>query len=262
MEPIVKSKTWARNRLIRDGIYQAIYEQMKVDPSIYLFGEGSHMKVHFDAPYIEKDFPDRITTLPICVKPDVLILGDNKPISSLTAGGGAFGGNGRLNRIQRVMKRPYNGKMVAIKARYLLPVVSTPEHPIRAVRKSNVKYDCGIIRPPNNIDIRPEWIEAKKVNVGDYLLVPRLKPRLTQAAMNIADSKKYPNDSRTLDSFNLNPATAWFLGIYTAEGSTNLSPDNRIVTLTISSEEKELLDKRSEERRVGKECRSRWSPYH
>ena len=26
--------------------------------------------------------------------------------------------------------------------------------------------------------------------------------------------------------------------------------------------EKELLRKRSEERRVGKECRSRWSPYH
>ena len=24
----------------------------------------------------------------------------------------------------------------------------------------------------------------------------------------------------------------------------------------------QLLDKRSEERRVGKECRSRWSPYH
>ncbi len=65
VEPAVKSKTWARNRLIRDGIYQAIYEQMKADPSIYLFGEGSHMKVHFDAPYIEKDFPSRIVTLPI-----------------------------------------------------------------------------------------------------------------------------------------------------------------------------------------------------
>ena len=25
---------------------------------------------------------------------------------------------------------------------------------------------------------------------------------------------------------------------------------------------KDLVDKRSEERRVGKECRSRWSPYH
>jgi len=38
---------------------------MKEDPSVYLFGEGSHMKVHFDAPYIEKDFPGRILTLPI-----------------------------------------------------------------------------------------------------------------------------------------------------------------------------------------------------
>ena len=26
--------------------------------------------------------------------------------------------------------------------------------------------------------------------------------------------------------------------------------------------EQELVDARSEERRVGKECRSRWSPYH
>ena len=33
--------------------------------------------------------------------------------------------------------------------------------------------------------------------------------------------------------------------------------DVRTITLGIS-----LLDCRSEERRVGKECRSRWSPYH
>ena len=29
-----------------------------------------------------------------------------------------------------------------------------------------------------------------------------------------------------------------------------------------SIEEAEKITKRSEERRVGKECRSRWSPYH
>ena len=29
-----------------------------------------------------------------------------------------------------------------------------------------------------------------------------------------------------------------------------------------SAEDWELLAERSEERRVGKECRSRWSPYH
>lgn len=56
---------WFRNRLIRDAIYHAIYDRMKIDDSIYIMGEGSHMKVHFDAPNIERNFPDRIITLPI-----------------------------------------------------------------------------------------------------------------------------------------------------------------------------------------------------
>ena len=35
-----------------------------------------------------------------------------------------------------------------------------------------------------------------------------------------------------------------------------------IPTITLYKEDGLLGDKRSEERRVGKECRSRWSPYH
>ena len=60
-----KPDPWFRNRLIRDAIYQAIYDRMKVDDSIYIMGEGSHMKIHFDSPQIEKEFPDRFITLPI-----------------------------------------------------------------------------------------------------------------------------------------------------------------------------------------------------
>ena len=33
-------------------------------------------------------------------------------------------------------------------------------------------------------------------------------------------------------------------------------------TGTMTNEMKTFYEKRSEERRVGKECRSRWSPYH
>ena len=34
-------------------------------------------------------------------------------------------------------------------------------------------------------------------------------------------------------------------------------------TIRMTEEEKKIIEKaRSEERRVGKECRSRWSPYH
>jgi len=56
---------FARNHLIRDSICRAIYERMQADPTVYLMGEGAHMKVHFDAPDIERDFRDRVITLPI-----------------------------------------------------------------------------------------------------------------------------------------------------------------------------------------------------
>ena len=38
--------------------------------------------------------------------------------------------------------------------------------------------------------------------------------------------------------------------------------EDKIGEITTAEQNKEKLLKRSEERRVGKECRSRWSPYH
>ncbi|MDP2662119.1 MAG: transketolase C-terminal domain-containing protein [Dehalococcoidia bacterium] len=61
----VKKDPWHRNHLIRDAIGRALYESMGADPSIHLFGEGAHVKVHFDAPKIEQEFLDRVHTLPI-----------------------------------------------------------------------------------------------------------------------------------------------------------------------------------------------------
>lgn len=60
-----KKDPWFRNRLIRDGIYKAIHEAMAERPEIYVLGEGSHMKIHFDSPAIEKDFSSRVITMPI-----------------------------------------------------------------------------------------------------------------------------------------------------------------------------------------------------
>ena len=60
-----KPQPFARNHKIRDAISLAIYHKMERDPSIYLFGEGAGVKVHYDAPNIERDFPSRVITLPI-----------------------------------------------------------------------------------------------------------------------------------------------------------------------------------------------------
>lgn len=61
----MKKDPWFRNRLIRDGIYRALHEEMTARSEIVILGEGSHMKIHFDSPAIEKDFPDRVLTMPI-----------------------------------------------------------------------------------------------------------------------------------------------------------------------------------------------------
>ena len=60
-----KRDPWSRNHLLRDAIGQAIYDRMASDPSVHLFGEGCHVKVHYDAPHVERDFSDRVHTLPI-----------------------------------------------------------------------------------------------------------------------------------------------------------------------------------------------------
>lgn len=54
-----------RNHLIRDAIGAALYEAMKEDPAIHLFGEGAEIKMHFDAPQIEEEMGGRVHTLPI-----------------------------------------------------------------------------------------------------------------------------------------------------------------------------------------------------
>src|SRR5256884_372828 len=55
------------------------------------------------------------------------------------------------------------------------------------------------------------------------------------------------------------------LDAYKAEPSTVEMPDGKVQTFKNFGELEEVyndLKNRSEERRVGKECRSRWSPYH
>mgnify|MGYP001596412413 CR=1 FL=1 len=65
MVTATKPNVFSRNHLLRDASLQALYDAMSADPSVHLFGEGAQVKMHYDAPQIERHFSDRVHTMPI-----------------------------------------------------------------------------------------------------------------------------------------------------------------------------------------------------
>jgi ribonucleoside-diphosphate reductase alpha chain len=162
-----------------------------------------------------------ISTNP-CVLPDTLILGDNLQISSLTEGNRAIGFNGQDNSIVKTFVRPYYGEMMKIKAMGLLPIITTPEHPLLTVtsyciRPKLANGNHGLVRKFKNL----EWKSAKDVKPkteyteGDYVVIPRLKGTVDVDKVPMFVEKTYKYDR---NSFPLNEDTAWLLGMYVAEG--------------------------------------------
>mgnify|MGYP001566108611 CR=1 FL=1 len=60
-----KVSPFSRNHLLRDASWQAVYDAMKTNPALHVFGEGAEVKARFDAPAMLADFPDRVHTMPI-----------------------------------------------------------------------------------------------------------------------------------------------------------------------------------------------------
>ena len=82
-------------------------------------------------------------------------------------------------------------------------------------------------------------------------------PEYVVAAQSRTDSGK--NSNRRLRSQGLIPGVLY--GTKKDTISVAVSPKEIVSILKSASGANTLFD-RSEERRVGKECRSRWSPYH
>src|SRR5258706_14245656 len=61
-------------------------------------------------------------------------------------------------------------------------------------------------------------------------------------------------------SFELSEAAGYKALKVVLDGSIAATSENLLIYAT--SNRRHLMPERSEERRVGKECRSRWSPYH
>ena len=125
---------FARNRLIRDAIGAAIYYEMCRDDSIHLFGEGAEVKIHYDHPQIERDFSDRVHTLPISEDGNVnFALGSSlvgvKPVVDIITSDFLYRAFDSIANTAAKLDFVSSGRTIVIRSEFLLAGPTTGQHP-------------------------------------------------------------------------------------------------------------------------------------
>lgn len=187
--------------------------------------------------------PEGVFECPHCVLPDTLVLGDNKPISSYSAGDFVIGQSG-LTTVRQTFSRQYEGELVTIKASGLLPITTTPEHPILVSRSETAETHRGGKFQYRRSLSEATWIPAndcasKRSNVdGDYVTVPIVKGSFEDFEVPLSQFiiAHKPNHKGYRSTFPLTFDSAWLLGLYVAEGTATKSD----VRFSLNSNEVEI----------------------
>ena len=133
-----KTSPFQRNRLLRDAIGRALYDAMRADSAIYLLGEGCQVKVHYDYPDIEKDFSDRLLTLPIAEDSSVnfavgvSLLGVKPVVNLITADFAFRAADSMINtaaKLNFVLPDGEPPRTIVIQAEFLLGGPTTGQRP-------------------------------------------------------------------------------------------------------------------------------------
>ena len=160
----------------------------------------------------------------ICLTGDTFVY--DRFIKDLKAGDTTLNKIGRLQKINEIFKRDYNGEIVQVNAEGLLPVKLTPEHRVLAIKRKWIESP----RPERRYVYvsSPEFIEAKNLTRDHALVFPKLK-------FKNAWKEKIP----------LSKDLMRFLGIYLAEGNCSRKPRgngrNGSIYLYLGRNEKDLI---------------------
>ena len=128
-------------------------------------------------------------------------------------------------------------------------------------------------------EIKFKYINEEKLKVSysfKIKIVDKTKPYITgpssvtfykNSSKNIEDKffcgDNYDNkpNCEVIGQYNINEVGSYNLEFKGQDSSDNISTQKFVLNV-IENNNSENKDTRSEERRVGNECRSRWSPYH
>lgn len=227
-EPLPPGQVWGK----RFVIYAAMGVQ-HVDPAKWRLEVTGLVKTPLVFGY------DEFLTLPMksysksfhCLLPGGTVFANPQPmpIEDVREGTEVIGGDGQPHKVTRLLRKPYAGKVVGVKATYLPPELMTPDHPVWTVRghpgygKSRSKRRQLTFKPGWSAS----WVEASDLKVGDYVYFPKYKHVSTRTEVE-SNGAVFKLDER------LAKVTGW----YVAEGS-GASSGHRSIAFALNSEEVE-----------------------
>ena len=175
-----------------------------------------------------------------CLTGETVLMGDNKPISDYGVGDTVVGMH-RLNQVTEAFKREYDGDMITVKAKGILPFSLTPEHPLLVINAHN--------RPnKSSPNLRMEWKLAgdlkerhnrPKYSKGDYLLLPKIDGDIDITQVPLEQNPRARRLKYKIKYFPLNTSTAWLSGVYVAEGY----PTNGRIYFSLHSKERPVAER-------------------
>jgi NADH-quinone oxidoreductase B subunit len=188
-----------------------------------------------------------------CVPPDTIILGDNKPISEYSIGDKVAGATG-LAEVTQTFYREFDGNLIQIRGRGMLPFLVTPDHPILTIERrmsggKGVYSAAKVWKKAGDLAHAPPVKASGRYlypnGVHDCLLIPRIKGSvdlttvpLENYALGRGVNIVRGRGGNPLLQYPLTEETAWFLGVYTAEG---WSTENHDVYFAFGHDEDRLI---------------------
>ncbi len=181
-----------------------------------------------------------------CFPAGTIVPGTFKPIEELVQGDVVFGLGGVQSTVVVPMSRYYDGNLVTIRARGLLPLSMTTEHPVFVSRPKwktikDKETHCGRnIREWQD----PKWINAIDIEIGDWVQVPRVKGTVSDPILRFEfTGNPWSSPEKLKSGVVLNKEVAEFLGWYVAEGSTSIANGKFSSEITVNINERAIVER-------------------
>ena len=114
-------------------------------------------------------------------------------IEAVNEGMQVYTHTGQIGKVLRCFKRHYEGNIIQMRAKYNTVIKCTPEHPFLIIKKpwkDNHTTRLFRERQRKRVDtpnLSPQWIQAKDIVIGDYVVVPRIKKLGNINELNLLD---------------------------------------------------------------------------